>query len=130
MRQKPKRLGIVAVLLALAMIAAACGSETETSAAPETSSDTTSEPSEDAAADEEPAADEETVADDEVASNVLRVGLQFGPDAGLAIETDDSSILVKAAVIEGLVDADATGQPQPGLATAWERIDALSLIHI
>ena len=118
MRQKPKRLGIIALLLALAMIAAACGSETETSAAPETSSDTTSEPSQDAAA------DEETVADDEVASNVLRVGLQFGPDAGLAIETDDSSILVKAAVIEGLVDADATGQPQPGLATAWERIDA------
>lgn len=54
---------------------------------------------------------------------ILRVALQFGPDSGLAIETDDASILMKAGITEGLVRADASGAPVPGLAESWERID-------
>lgn len=54
---------------------------------------------------------------------ILRVALQFAPDSGLAIETDDASVLVKAGVIEGLVQSDASGQPVPGLAESWQRVD-------
>ncbi|MEM7339942.1 MAG: ABC transporter substrate-binding protein [Actinomycetota bacterium] len=127
MRRPSSPLALLAIILALALFAAACGSDEE---AADTESDAETEVTEEDAVDSDAEAETETeadsdeaMADDEAGANVLRVGLQFGPDAGLAIESDDASILRKAAVIEGLVSSDASGQPVPALAESWERID-------
>ncbi|MEL6981647.1 MAG: ABC transporter substrate-binding protein, partial [Actinomycetota bacterium] len=125
------RLAWLAVILAL--IAASCGgSDDESSTDDATDAETPAvdedeaEPADEEADEEEDAAAEEDEGDDaseEGDNTVLRVGLQFGPDSGLAIESDDASILVKAAVVEGLVRSDASGAPVPALAESWERID-------
>jgi peptide/nickel transport system substrate-binding protein len=119
-------LALLAILLSLALVAAACGSDdgddtssdTDSTQADDTSgssdSDTTGESTDDDSSDD---------GTDDSAASVLRIGLQFGPDSGLAIETDDASLLVKAAVIEGLVRSDASGLPVPALAESWERLD-------
>ena len=130
MHHKRPWLALLAVIATLGLLTAACGSDDDTS-------DTADDPSESSSASDsasssssEPAPEEPEPADtdDDAAQapepSILRVGLQFGPDAGLAIETDDSSVLVKAAVIEGLVDTNDAGQPIPALAESWERLDA------
>lgn len=134
MQETPSRLRLLALLLAVfGLVAAACSSDDESS--DDSSTDDTSE----SASSSEPADDDsdddamedgdameedgEDAMEEDAAASVLRVGLQFGPDAGLTIESDDASILVKAAVVEGLVRADENGQPQPALAESWERID-------
>jgi len=96
--------------------------EAESSEEPEEAESAENEQAESEPAESEPAATEatETGSDGDA---ILRVGLQFGPDSGLAIESDDSSILMKAGVTEGLVTSDAAGEPVPGLAESWERID-------
>jgi peptide/nickel transport system substrate-binding protein len=53
----------------------------------------------------------------------LTVAVEFGPKAGLAIDTDDAFVLTSLGVVETLVRADPSGQGQPGLATSWQRID-------
>jgi peptide/nickel transport system substrate-binding protein len=118
-----------ALLLALALFTAACGDSSDSGSTASTSGDpasgdTSSEQSDSdtTSADASPSDSEPTEEPDSDAQ-ILRVGVQFSPDAGLAIETDDASILVRAGVVEGLVDADATGQPVPALAESWERID-------
>ncbi|MEM7271913.1 MAG: ABC transporter substrate-binding protein [Actinomycetota bacterium] len=125
-------LRLLAVLIGLVLIAAACGGSdddaSDDDASDSASSAETEETEPEEAADDDGAAEEEaTEAEDEAmedeAGSILRVALQFGPDAGLAIESDDSSILVKAAIIEGLVKASATGEPEPSLAESWERVD-------
>ena len=127
------RLAVILALV-LALVAAACGgSDDDSGADTESDADTGAETTDEGADDEEAAeeteatdeADDEAMADEEESSDgaVLRVALQFGPDAGLAIESDDASILVKAAVVEGLVRSDASGEPVPALAESWERID-------
>lgn len=134
MQPLSKRLAWLAALMALVMIAAACGGSDDTSEADgaddadaETAETEDEEASDEASSDADGAEDEEAMEDEEAADagsdSILRVGLQFGPDAGLAIESDDASILVKAAVVEGLVASDASGQPVPALAESWERID-------
>jgi len=146
-------MALLAILLSLALLAAACGSDGETASdtttADATTADTT-EATEEAAADEQPAAEEsepesepadeamESESADDTSSSeselaaeaeevaqpsMLRIGLQFSPDSGLAIETDDASVLMKAGVTEGLVRSDSSGQPVPALAESWERID-------
>lgn len=127
MQKMTLRLAWLAMFTALALVAGACGggSEEEASSdaaapdAPETE-DEESETAEDTEQAEDTEEEAEEPADGD---SILRVGLQFGPDAGLAIESDDASILVKAAVIEGLVRSDAAGEPVPALAESWERID-------
>lgn len=122
MRRSPSRLALLATILALALIAAACGSDDESG--DDESTDTTAAEAEDTAeTDSEDDAEEADTDEDAGGDNILRVGLQFAPDSGLAIESDDSSVLAKAAVTEGLVVADANGNPTPGLAVSWERID-------
>jgi len=141
MRQRKRTIGWLAVLLVFVFAATACGSDTEASidtdvlGATAVSEDTAmaedaalsedTDVAEDAALSEDTASDEGTTADADsaLAAQTLRVALQFGPDAGLAIETDDASVLVKAAVVEGLVRSDASGQPVPELAESWQRID-------
>ncbi len=129
MRQTNRLMALLAMILALALTAAACGSDDESDAdAEDGTSETPAEGSDgddaDAdAGDEADADDSAASADDAGDGGVLRVGLQFGPDSGLAIESDDSSILAKAAVTEGLVRADDSGAPGPSLAESWERID-------
>ncbi|MEM9520041.1 MAG: ABC transporter substrate-binding protein [Actinomycetota bacterium] len=132
MQQKRSWLALLAIILSFGLIAAACGSDddaaSDSSSASETSesasaSASASEPAEEASDSASASASASEPAEEAAEPSILRVALQFGPDAGLAIETDDSSILVKAAVIEGLVDADAAGQPVPALAESWERID-------
>lgn len=124
-----------AILLAFALVTAACGSNdsegntatpTETEEASADDSDSEEEIEDDAAdvaTEVESASDPQPAEEPEAAAQILRVGIQFAPDAGLAIESDDASILVRAGVVEGLVDADASGQPVPSLAESWERID-------
>lgn len=53
----------------------------------------------------------------------LTVALEFGPKAGLAIDTDDAFVLTQLGVVETLVRAAPTGQGMPGLATSWQQID-------
>ncbi|MGH3722278.1 MAG: ABC transporter substrate-binding protein [Pseudonocardiaceae bacterium] len=53
----------------------------------------------------------------------LTVALEFGPKAGLAIDTDDAFVLTELGVVETLVQADPKGQGVPALATSWQRID-------
>ncbi|HEY4005280.1 MAG TPA: ABC transporter substrate-binding protein [Pseudonocardia sp.] len=53
----------------------------------------------------------------------LTVAVEFGPKAGLAIDTDDAFVLTALGVDETLVRADPSGQGQPGLATSCQRID-------
>jgi peptide/nickel transport system substrate-binding protein len=123
-------LGKLAVLLALILMAAACSSDGGTAA-----DDATPDPA-DASAEETDTestdGDTETTSEDQTTDGggeggaFLRVALQFGPDAGLAIETDDASVLVKAAVVERLVNANDAGEPVPALAESWERIDETS----
>jgi peptide/nickel transport system substrate-binding protein len=119
---------LLAMLLALAMFAAACGSDDEAADDGQAESSSTADESTDDSADDSADDGEATDtadddADEPAEASILRVALQFGPDAGLAIESDDASILVKAGVIEGLVRSDAAGQPVPALAESWERID-------
>ncbi|MEM9563436.1 MAG: ABC transporter substrate-binding protein [Actinomycetota bacterium] len=133
MRRRTSPWAILAMVLALALLASACGSDDDSSADDDAETPATEETADDDAADDEAtddAMDEEDAdageaeeAADESGEAILRVGLQFGPDAGLAIESDDASILVKAGVVEGLVRSDASGEPVPALAESWERID-------
>ncbi|MEM9651963.1 MAG: ABC transporter substrate-binding protein [Actinomycetota bacterium] len=131
---RPAWLTWLAAILALALLAAACGSSDDDAAddgdasEPASTEDASASATETADEDEE-AAETDDAADDgedameEEGGSILRVGLQFGPDAGLAIESDDASILVKAGVVEGLVRSDSSGEPVPALAESWERID-------
>ena len=124
MRRRPPTSALLALVLALALFASACGgSDDDTSTEPTVESEEA--PDGDQATDGDQGDDAEQAVEasepDELA--VLRVGLQFAPDSGLAIESDDASVLVKAGVVEGLVRADADGQPVPELAESWERID-------
>lgn len=129
MRRLPTPLAVLALLVVLALFATACGDSddtdsADTAAATETTApvaDDTDDAATETTTEETTAVEPEEQAAD--AESVLRIGLQFGPDSGLAIESDDASILVKAAVVEGLVDADASGAPVPALAESWARID-------
>lgn len=56
----------------------------------------------------------------------LRVGVQFSPDAGYAIDTDDAFVLTNMGVAEGLVASAADAAAEPGLAESWERTDELT----
>ncbi|MEM9131751.1 MAG: ABC transporter substrate-binding protein [Actinomycetota bacterium] len=123
MRRSPSRLALLATILALALIAAACGGSDDESTEDE-STDTTEATEAEETADTETDDDvEEEAAEEDGGDNILRVALQFGPDSGLAIESDDSSILKKAGVTEGLVASDSSGAPVPQLAESWERVD-------
>ncbi|MEM8922538.1 MAG: ABC transporter substrate-binding protein [Actinomycetota bacterium] len=123
MRRTTRPLALLAMLLALALFAAACGGSDDESTTDDTEADASASASETAEADEETTEADEPAEDEGDAASILRVALQFGPDAGLAIESDDASILVKAGVVEGLVRSDASGQPVPALAESWERLD-------
>lgn len=57
---------------------------------------------------------------------LVRVGLQFEPDSGWALDTDDAFVLSNMGVTETLVRIDVAGEAEPGLATAWERVDETS----
>ena len=128
MRRTTSPSALLALLLALALLAAACGGSDDESSAesdPDPAAPTAEEPT-----DDDPATEDGTDSEpDEPSAGrdgdeaILRVALQFGPDSGLAIESDDSSILVKAAVVEGLVRSDASGEPVPALAESWARVD-------
>ena len=126
------RLAWLAVVLTL--FAAACGGSDDDASADDADADastaeeeTEAEEETDEGASAEDEGDDDAASDDDASTEggdtILRVGLQFGPDSGLAIESDDASILVKAAVVEGLVRSDASGAPVPALAESWERID-------
>ncbi len=124
MRRPTSPLALLAMILALALLAAACGGSDDESTDEDSSDTTESAADETAETDDEADDDEAEEADEEEAGdNILRVALQFGPDSGLAIETDDSSVLKKAGVTEGLVASDSSGAPVPQLAESWERID-------
>ncbi len=124
-RTTPRSAWLVAIAV-LVLLAAACGGADDESSADGNSEPAApaaeADPSEDGA--ESSDNDESTTptVDDET-DGVLRVALQFGPDSGLAIASDDASILVKAGVVEGLVRSDASGEPVPALAESWERVD-------
>ncbi len=102
-------------IVVLALLAAACGSADD-----ESSAGSDSDPEAPTTEADGSDTDVETVDGN---TDILRVALQFGPDSGLAVESDDASILVKAGVLEGLVRSDASGEPVPALAEFWERID-------
>ncbi len=126
MRRTTSPLALLAMILALALFAAACGGSDDDSSAdsdsdPEAPATRDDDANIDADADTDADEDASDATDEEGA--ILRVALQFAPDSGLAIESDDASILVKAAVVEGLVRSDASGEPVPALAESWERID-------
>ncbi len=136
MRRTTSPWAILAMVLALALLAAACGGSDDESSAGDDAETPATEETDDGDADEAAdAADSDADATDSDADAtdsdadegnegaVVRVALQFGPDAGLAIESDDASILVKAGVVEGLVRSDASGEPVPALAESWTRID-------
>jgi ABC-type transport system substrate-binding protein len=136
MRKKPPILAVLAMALTLAMFASACGGSDDDAASssadePTESTSSATEPAEDDAMEDDEDHDDEDESDEVMTDQamtdgeptILRVGLQFGPDSGLAIESDDASVLVKAGVVESLVRADASGQPVPELAESWERID-------
>mgnify|MGYP000031960976 CR=1 FL=1 len=156
MRQHVRTRGLWALVLALTLFAAACGSDgdTDTTAVADTedasssasapdddsdddssdedaplavdedsdedTADSASEPAEEPTEEPEPAQEPTEEPDGQ---QILRVAFQFAPDAGLAIESDDASTLVRAGVVESLVGANAAGQPVPELAESWERID-------
>lgn len=148
MKRITSNLACLAIVLALAMLAASCGSSGDSGAASDDATEVLAEAeSAELAAEVEPVEEEESEleeaeleeaepaaeveaeepveepAAEEAAGDILRVALQFAPDSGLAIESDDSSVMVKAALIEGLVRADASGKPVPALAESWQRID-------
>jgi peptide/nickel transport system substrate-binding protein len=54
---------------------------------------------------------------------LVRVGLQFNPDSGWAIDTDDAFVLTNMGVTETLVRVDDEGVVEPGLAESWEQVD-------
>jgi peptide/nickel transport system substrate-binding protein len=115
---------VLGILLTLVFLATACGSDAEAPVADV--ADPTVEPAESESVETDAGGAAAIDADDdaaEVEAPVLRVALQFGPDAGLAIETDDASVLAKAGVVERLVLADAGGSPVPSLALSWQRVD-------
>ncbi len=127
MQRTTWRLAWLIAVMTVALLATACGgsednSDTETNEPEAPSAETDESETDDETADEDTDESEDSATEDE-AGNVLRVGLQFGPDAGLAIESDDASILVKAGVLEGLVRSDASGEPVPALAESWTRVD-------
>jgi peptide/nickel transport system substrate-binding protein len=134
MKKAISPLAWLAAILALAVFAAACGGSDDDSADGGDDETTTTEAADADAGDSDSDSDDDAdtdggdsdSGDDAMADgeSILRIGLQFGPDAGLAIESDDASILVKAGVAEGLVRSDSAGQPVPSLAESWERIDA------
>ena len=126
MRRINPPLPVLATMLALAMVAAACGGSNDESATGSDNEPAAPSATDEGDADEAAESGTEAGAGTEETSDgdaTLRVALQFGPDSGLAIESDDASILVKAAVVEGLVRSDASGAPVPALAESWERID-------
>ncbi len=124
---------VTSLVVAVVLVAAACGSDDDTDASADDDATATaeaSEPDDTASGDSADTDNADTAsgdgADADAAAegdDVLRVALQFGPDSGLAIESDDASVLVKAGVVEGLVRSDASGEPVPALAESWERID-------
>jgi peptide/nickel transport system substrate-binding protein len=126
MRRTSSPLALLATILALTLLAAACGDaddESSTGSDSESAASSVDEEADDNPAESETEAGSESSAGSDGDGAVLRVALQFGPDSGLAIESDDASILVKAAVVEGLVRSDASGEPVPALAESWERVD-------
>ncbi len=60
---------------------------------------------------------------DAVQGRELRVGIQFAPKAGFAIDTDDAFVLSQLGVTETLVVANPDGSVAPGLAVSWQRDD-------
>lgn len=129
-RNRSPLIWLVAIVAVALSVAACGGSDEESNAANENEPEAPTADTDGSDGDKSNAdADGDTTEEsqeppvDDEAGDVLRVALQFGPDSGLAIESDDASILVKAGVVEGLVRSDASGEPVPALAESWERID-------
>ncbi|WP_089773124.1 ABC transporter substrate-binding protein [Ruania alba] len=54
----------------------------------------------------------------------LVISMQFTPTRGFAIETDDANILTQLGCMETLLRYnDQTGELEPQLATAWEKVE-------
>jgi peptide/nickel transport system substrate-binding protein len=104
-------------LLGCSMLLAACGgtAEVEATTGPESTTASTA-----------PAATTETTqpaATETAELPLVRVGLQFDPDAGWALDTDDAFVLTNMGVTETLVSIDEQGEVEPGLAVSWEQVD-------
>ncbi|MDQ4117782.1 MAG: ABC transporter substrate-binding protein [Actinomycetota bacterium] len=54
------------------------------------------------------------------------LAVQFSPDSGYGIDTDDAYVLSQLGVTDTLVASGADGVPRPRLATAWDQVDPLT----